>query len=161
MHFDADFAPFYQALGHSRDLNDIKICQTRIAQQILLESSSGKAFTGQGAAIETTTAAGKLVFGIFAALAEFERDLMSEPAVAGLASARARGHTLGLGAIRPAHPGRKTVLLGESQQWRVPPVAAITIHITFKNIGLKRIQLPESGKACRITGLGGESCIRI
>lgn len=32
-------------------------------------------FAGQGAAIDTTTAAGKLVFGIFAALAEFEREL--------------------------------------------------------------------------------------
>ena len=32
-----------------------------------------KVLTGQGAAIDTTTAAGKLVFGIFAALAEFER----------------------------------------------------------------------------------------
>ena len=31
-----------------------------------------KVLTGQGAAIDTTTAAGKLVFGIFAALAEFE-----------------------------------------------------------------------------------------
>jgi len=48
-----------------------------------------KVLTGQGAAIDTT-AAGKLVFGIFAALAEFERELVSERTVAGLASARAR-----------------------------------------------------------------------
>src|ERR1035437_10227145 len=37
-----------------------------------------RVLTGQGAAIDTTTAAGKLVFGIFAALAEFERKLISE-----------------------------------------------------------------------------------
>ncbi len=37
-----------------------------------------KVLIGQGAAINTTTAAGKLVFGIFAALAEFERELISE-----------------------------------------------------------------------------------
>src|SRR5712691_137215 len=36
-----------------------------------------RVLTGQGAAIDTTTAAGKLVFGIFAALAEFERELIS------------------------------------------------------------------------------------
>src|SRR3546814_10958894 len=47
--------------------------------------------SGHGAAIDTTTAAGKLVFGIFAALAEFERELIAERTVAGLASARARG----------------------------------------------------------------------
>lgn len=50
-----------------------------------------KVLTGQGAAIDTTTASGKLVFGIFAALAEFERELISERTIAGLAAARARG----------------------------------------------------------------------
>jgi DNA invertase Pin-like site-specific DNA recombinase len=50
-----------------------------------------RVLTGQGATIDTTKPAGKLVFGIFAALAEFERELMSERTKAGLASARARG----------------------------------------------------------------------
>ena len=54
-----------------------------------------KVLTGHGAAIDTTTASGKLVFGIFAALAEFERKLISEHTVAGLASARARGRSGG------------------------------------------------------------------
>jgi len=50
-----------------------------------------KWLTGQGAEIDTTTASGKLVFGIFAALAEFERELISERTKAGLVAARARG----------------------------------------------------------------------
>lgn len=50
-----------------------------------------RVLTGHGASIDTTTPSGKLVFGIFAALAEFERELISERTKAGLASARARG----------------------------------------------------------------------
>jgi DNA invertase Pin-like site-specific DNA recombinase len=41
--------------------------------------------------IDTTTSTGKLVFHIFGALAEFERDLIRERTQAGLAAARARG----------------------------------------------------------------------
>lgn len=41
--------------------------------------------------IDTTTSGGKLVFHIFGALAEFERDLIRERTRAGLAAARARG----------------------------------------------------------------------
>ena len=47
--------------------------------------------SGQGANIDTTSAAGKLLFGIFAALAEFERELIRERTMAGLKAARARG----------------------------------------------------------------------
>ena len=54
-----------------------------------------KVLTGQGANIDTTTANGKLIFGIFAALAEFERELIRERTIAGLKSARARGRTGG------------------------------------------------------------------
>ena len=50
-----------------------------------------RVLTGQGAQIDTTTAAGRLVFGIFAALAEFERELIRERTLAGLTAARTPG----------------------------------------------------------------------
>jgi len=60
--------------------------------QELADSGIGlKVLAGQGADIDTTTASGKLIFGIFATLAEFERELIRERTRAGLASARARG----------------------------------------------------------------------
>lgn len=65
-----------------------------------------KVLTGQGAAIDTTTAPGKLVFGIFAALAEFERDLIRERTKSGLSAAAARGR----------RGGRKPVVTTESLQ---------------------------------------------
>lgn len=41
--------------------------------------------------IDTTTSGGKLIFHVFGALAEFERDLIRERTQAGLAAARSRG----------------------------------------------------------------------
>jgi DNA invertase Pin-like site-specific DNA recombinase len=45
--------------------------------------------------IDTTTSGGKLIFHIFGALAEFERNLIRERTQAGLTAARARGRTGG------------------------------------------------------------------
>jgi len=50
-----------------------------------------KVLTGQGAYIDTTTPAGKMMFSIFGAFAEFERELIRERTIAGLKAARARG----------------------------------------------------------------------
>lgn len=45
--------------------------------------------------IDTTTPTGRLIFHLFASLAEFERDMIRERAAAGRAAAKARGRTGG------------------------------------------------------------------
>jgi DNA invertase Pin-like site-specific DNA recombinase len=64
-----------------------------------------KVLAGAGAQIDTTTANGRLFFGIFAVLAEFERELIAERTHAGLAAARARGRQGG----RPRKMDRATL----------------------------------------------------
>ncbi len=54
-----------------------------------------KVLAGAGAHLDTTTANGRFVFGIFAALAEFEAELIRERTQAGLTAARARGRVGG------------------------------------------------------------------
>ena len=67
----------------------------------------GAGFRSLTEGIDTTSAAGSLVFHIFGALAEFERELIRERTAAGLESARARGRTGG----RPETLTRKKVEL--------------------------------------------------
>lgn len=67
-----------------RSLPDlVKIVEALHAQGVAFESLSEK--------IETSSATGKLMFHVFAALAEFERNLIRERTLAGLMAARARG----------------------------------------------------------------------
>ena len=66
----------------------------------LVDTVTGLADRGIGfrslqESIDTTTPGGRLVFHVFASLAEFERDLIRERTTAGLAAARARGRNGG------------------------------------------------------------------
>jgi DNA invertase Pin-like site-specific DNA recombinase len=66
-------------------------------------------------AIDTTTPGGKLVFHVFAALAEFERDLIRERTSAGLAAARARGRRGGRPSVLSGHRLQVAETLGVSR----------------------------------------------
>ena len=57
--------------------------------------AGGVAFRSLTESIDTSTPGGKLIFHVFGALAEFERDLIRERTMAGLAAARARGRSGG------------------------------------------------------------------
>src|ERR1051325_11269191 len=68
--------------------------------------------------VDTSTPNGRLVFGIFASIAEFERELIRERVRSGLAAARARGTPLG----RPRRwvdPEMVADLRAQGRSWRV------------------------------------------
>jgi DNA invertase Pin-like site-specific DNA recombinase len=71
--------------------------------------------------IDTTTSGGKLIFHIFGALAEFERNLIRERTQAGLTAARARGKTGG----RPKALTGKKLSIARDLNDRRHPIAEI------------------------------------
>lgn len=74
----------------------------------LLEEE-GIGFKSLQESIDTTTSSGKLIFHIFAALAEFERNLIRERTNAGLAATRARGKLGGRKKSLSANEQRRAV----------------------------------------------------
>ena len=74
--------------------------------------------------IDTTTAGGRLVFHVFAAVAEFERELTLERTAAGLANARAQGKRGGRKAALGAAEIRRARAMLADPHITVPEVAA-------------------------------------
>ena len=99
-----------------RSLSDLVQIISQLEQnQIYFESVTEK--------IETSSAAGKLIFHVFAALSEFERNLIRERTSAGLAAARARGRNGGRPRVLSERQVREIKLLLSDPETRVSDVA--------------------------------------
>lgn len=97
-----------------------------------------KVLSGHGASIDTTSPSGKLVFGIFAALAEFERELIVERTRAGLAAARARGRSGGRPYTMTAAKLRLAMAAMASRDTKVRVLCAelgITRQTLYRHVG--------------------------
>lgn len=79
-----------------------------------------KVLAGAGSQVDTTTSSGKMIFGLFAVLAEFERELIIERTKAGIASARARGRKGG----RPRKMDKSTLTMAMAAMSDTKSVAA-------------------------------------
>lgn len=66
-----------------------------LIETVTLLDEQGVGFRSLRESIDTTTAGGRLVFHLFGALAQFEREIIRDRTMAGLASARARGRVGG------------------------------------------------------------------
>jgi DNA invertase Pin-like site-specific DNA recombinase len=93
-------------------------------------SDNGIGFKSLQENMDTTTSGGKLIFHIFGALAEFEREVMKERTNAGLQAARARGRLGGRPTLQALDP-KKIALAKKLYADRNMPVTEIcdTLHI--------------------------------
>ena len=99
-----------------------------------------RVLAGQGASIDTTTPSGKLVFALFAALAEFERELIRERTLAGLASARARGRKGG----RPHALSKAQVRLAQAaMEQRDTKVSELCLELGVTKATIYRYVAPD------------------
>ena len=94
--------------------------------------------------IDTTTAGGRLVFHLFGALAEFERDLIRDRTLAGLAAAKSRGRTGGRPPVMTPTKLAAAQQMHASGQYSIATTAALDVSRT----SVYR-HLPRSGSANR------------
>ena len=83
--------------------------------------------------LDTTTAGGKLIFSIFGALAEFERELIRERTNAGLAAARARGRKGGRPTVMTPDKVKVARQMYESREHTVEAIAS-TLGVSRKTV---------------------------
>jgi len=85
--------------------------------------------------VDTSTPNGRLIFGIFASIAEFERELIRDRVRSGIASARAKGKRLGR-PRRDVDAAKITLLRGQGLSW-----AAIAVELAIGEGTVRRAGL--------------------
>jgi DNA invertase Pin-like site-specific DNA recombinase len=119
--------------GDTRKLDRLGRSLRHLVDTVTGLADRGVGFRSLQEAIDTTTPGGKLVFHVFAALAEFERDLIRERTSAGLAAARARGHHGGRPPVMTAHKLQVAQEMYRSGQYTVSAIA--------KTLGVSRASI--------------------
>lgn len=103
----------------------ITIALRHLVETVTVLQERGVGFRSIQEAIDTTTPGGRLVFHVFCALAEFERDIIRERTHAGLSAARARGR---VGGRKPALTPHKAALarrLYDAKEHTVAQIATV------------------------------------
>ncbi len=85
----------------------------------------GVGFRSLRESIDTTTAGGRLVFHLFGALAQFEREIIRDRTVAGLTAARARGRVGGRPSKLSAEQVRQARRMYDARELTVEQIGAV------------------------------------
>jgi DNA invertase Pin-like site-specific DNA recombinase len=109
----------------ARSLHDLVV----IAEDLKGRGVGLKILTGEGAAVDTTQPQGRMVFGILAVMAEFERELMSERTVAGMAAAKRRGVRLGRPLKLSKYQRQEAASMLDQGKARADVAALLGVHV--------------------------------
>ncbi len=96
-----------------------------LIQTIKILDNKNAGFKSLQEEINTTTSGGKLIFHIFGALAEFERNLITERTQAGLKAARARGRLGGRPPLLNSRQIKRLIELYDEQKSTVDEICKI------------------------------------
>lgn len=109
---------------------------------------SGINFISLKERFDTSTAAGRLIFHFFAALTQFEKELIRERTMAGLSSARARGRLGGRKKVLTAQQTRVVKTMWDSREHTRHEIAAhFTVSVATIDRVLKANRSMSSGRA--------------
>ena len=100
----------------------------------------GVGFRSLRESLDTTTPGGKLVFHVFASMAEFERDVIRERTMAGLEAARARGRK---GGRKPSMDEKKIALASKLMSDREVPISEVCGAVGVSRSTLYRYLTPD------------------
>jgi DNA invertase Pin-like site-specific DNA recombinase len=117
----------------ARSLHDLVV----IAEDLKGRGVGLKILTGEGAAVDTTHAQGRMIFGILAVMAEFERELMSERTVAGMAAAKNRGVRVGRPLKLTEFQRREGASMLDAGKSRADVAALFGVHVGTLRRALK------------------------
>lgn len=110
----------------------------QLIELVMSFDQQGIGFKSLKETIDTTSSTGRLVFHIFASLAEFERDIIQERTRAGLDAARARGRTGGRPKALNPKQAAQAKLLYESREHSIKDICdtlGISRGTLYKYVG--------------------------
>jgi DNA invertase Pin-like site-specific DNA recombinase len=109
----------------ARSLHDLVV----IAEDLKGRGVGLKILTGEGAAVDTTHAQGRMIFGILAVMAEFERELIGERTKAGMQAVKSRGVRVGRPLKLSEYQRREAASMLDAGKARSDIAALLGVHV--------------------------------